>query len=264
MRRRLVIDQPIERNERPKRKLGGKRSEKKSDKTPKQRAQELVDSGMPYQMAMAVVHGKMELNDALERLSRRDRVNQLMERYELSRALATQVAIGHANLELILHRRRLKKHREEYRDRTCLEPGEKLALARFGEDTVTATVQSVDAYTATLELDDGEPIEAHKLSLKYGYDPDEWKKVRKASKKDKRVANQDMTPAKQPQDRYTCSDKRLFGYVDNGREVSVTLVDGEVFRGSVQWFSRYEFGLLLKGDVEITVFRHALQDLSPS
>ena len=264
MRRRLVIDQPIERNDRPKRKLGGSRSEKKSDKTPKQRAQELVDSGMPYQMAMAVVHGKMELNDALERLSRRDRVNQLMERHDLSRALATQVAIGHANLELILHRRRLKQHREEFRDRTCLVPGEQLALVRFGEETVTATVSAVDAYSATLDVEGGDSIEAHKLSLKYGYDPADWKKVRKASKKDKRVGAQELTPAKQPQDRYTCSDKRLFGYVDNGREVSVTLVDGEVLRDSVQWFSRYEFGLLLKGDIEITVFRHALQDLSPS
>lgn len=261
MRRRLVIDRPVERDDRKDKR---KRPKKKVDEelSPKQRAQELVDNGMPYQMAMAVVHGKMELNEALERLSRRDRVNQLMERHDLSRALATQVAIGHADLKQILHRRRMKQHREEYRDRTCLVPGNTLTLARFGENAAAFEVVSVDAYQANLTAEDGTAVEAHKLSLKYGYAPDAWKKVRKALKKDKRLAAKELVPAKQPQDRYTCSDKRLFGYVDSGSEVQATLVDGDILKGVVQWFSRYEFGLLVKGDVEVTVFRHALHDLS--
>ena len=84
MRRRLVIDQPIRR--------GSERTKKRKapaepEVAPKEKAKELVDRGMPYQMAMAVVHGRMELNEALERLSRRDQVNVLMERHELSRAL---------------------------------------------------------------------------------------------------------------------------------------------------------------------------------
>lgn len=262
MRRRLVIDQPIDKRDRDRR---DKRRDKKSSKpevSPKQRAQELVDSGMPYQMAMAVVHGKMELNEALERLSRRDRVNQLMERHELSRALATQVAIGHADLDLILHRRRLNAHRRDFRDRTCLVVGERITLARFDEDTVAATVSDVQPYSVFAQPDKGDVLEIHKLSLKYVYNPEDWKKVRKSLKKDKSVASRGITPAKQPQDRYTCSDKRLFGYVDAQREVVATLVDGDSFRGVVVWFSRYEFGLKVKGDVEVTIFRHALHDLS--
>lgn len=262
MRRRLVIDRPIERDDRREKRKRPKPKEEKEKLSPKQKAQELVDNGMPYQMAMAVVHGKMELNEALERLSRRDRVNQLMERHELSRALATQVAIGHADLKQILHRRRMKQHREDYRERTCLVPGESLTMARFGENAAPFEVVGVDPYQAILKAEDGTQVEAHKLSLKYAYDTDAWKKVRKALKKDKRLASKGLAPAKQPQDRYTCSDKRLFGYVDSGAEVQATLVDGDVLRGVVQWFSRYEFGLMIKGDVEVTVFRHALHDLS--
>ncbi|MEM6931168.1 MAG: hypothetical protein AAF602_29830, partial [Myxococcota bacterium] len=84
---------------------------------------------MPYQMAMAVAHGRMDLNDALERMARRDRVKVLMDRHGLSRALATQVVIGHADLDQVLSRRRLAEHREAFRDRTCLEPDAEITLA---------------------------------------------------------------------------------------------------------------------------------------
>lgn len=259
--RRLVIDRPVV----PERVRHDKRKPPRAaapEASPKDRAQELVDSGMPYQMAMAVVHGKMELNEALERLSRRDRINQLMERHGLSRALATQVAVGHADLKLLLHRRRLLEHREQHRDRTCLQAGATLALARFGGDAVKLTVGEVDAYTVNGTDDKGAATSIHKLELKFAYAPDDWKKVRKALRKDKALADQGLLPAKQPQDRYTCSDKRIFGFLDGAREVSVTLVDGDAFRGTITWFSRYEFGLSLRGDAEITVFRHALHELA--
>ncbi len=261
MRRRLVIDQPIVRRERDRKPKRPPKKGQPKELSPKERAQELVDKGMPYQMAMAVVHGKMELNEALERLARRDRVNGLMERYDLSRALATQVALGHADLDQILRRRRMKAHREAHRDRTCLVPGAVLTVATFGGEIPRATVEEVAPYTAVLRPEGGEPVEVHKLEMKYAYDPEDWKKVRKALKRDKRVAEQGFTVAERPQDRYTCSDRRLFGYVDDAPEVQVTLVDGDSLRGVITWFSRFEFGLRVKGDAEIVVFRHALHDL---
>ena len=53
----------------------------------------------------------------------------------------------------------------------------------------------------------------------------------------------------------------MFGYLDRQIEVQVSLLNGEVFRGTVTWFGRYEFGLRLRGDADIVVFRHALRDL---
>ena len=224
-------------------------------------AQKYVDSGMPYQMAMSVVHGRMDLNEALERLARRDRVNTLIERHELSRALATQVAIGHADLDQILFRRRLKAHRVDFRDRTCLEPEADITFARIGGDHTRVTVGDVTMYSVMLQPPKGEAEEVHKLQLKYGYVPAAWKKIRKLVKNVKK--SDENTPAERPQDRYTCSDKRLFGYVDKERLVVTTLIDGDVLKGVVTWFSRYEYGLRMKGDVEVTVFRHALQELTP-
>lgn len=225
------------------------------------RAEELAQQGMPYQMAMAVAHGKMDLNEALERMARRDRVNVLMERHQLSRALATQIAIGHADLEQILARRRLAEHRAENRERTCLQPEVPLALALHGNRLLKGKVTQVDPYTFQFAEGDAEPTEIHKLEVKFSYDPADWKKVKKGVRQNKRQTERD-TPAVHPQDRYSCSDRRLFSYLDRGVEVVVTLLDGDILRGRVAWFGRYEFGLILRTEVEVTIFRHALKNLS--
>lgn len=235
----------------------------KADASVKARADELVGSGMPYQMAMAVAHGRMELNEALERMARKDKVNALMERHQLSRALATQIALGHADLDVVLARRRLDEHRTTNRDRTCLVPGARLTLVLHDGRTLKGAVGEVTAYQFGFAADTGEEI-VHKLLVMYAYAPDDWKAVKKGVKADKKLAPGDAAPAARPQDRYSCSDKRLFGYLDKGTEVMVTLLDGETMRGTITWFGRYEFGLKLRTEADVTVFRHSLKDASPA
>jgi len=219
---------------------------------------------MPYQMAMAVAHGRMELNEALERMARKDRVNALMERHQLSRALATQIALGHASLEQVLSRRRLDSHRTDNRDRSSLQADARLTLALHDGRTLKGRVTAVEPYQLQFEIDGGGAETLHKLKLLYTYSPDDWKAVKKGVKSDKKAAASAEAPATRPQDRYSCSDRRLFGYLDRGVELNVTLLDGEVFRGNLLWFGRYEFGFKLRSDAEITVFRHALRDVSPA
>lgn len=236
-----------------------------TDPGTKARADELHRSGMPMQMALAVAHGKMRLNEALEKLARRDAVNRLMEKHELSRALATQIALGQASLELVLARRRLQQHRDGNRTRSVLEAyaaaGTPITLMLHGRRRVTGRVRAVDAYLFRFATEEGEELELHKLQVKLAFDPEAYKRLRKVLKYDKELEGAPKGPIERPQDRYTCSDKRLFRYMDEAVEVQVTLLEGEQLRGNVSWFSRYEFGLKLKGDAEVTVFRHALHDL---
>jgi sRNA-binding regulator protein Hfq len=236
----------------------------KTDASVRARADELIASGMPYQMAMAVAHGRMELNEALERMARKDRVNALMERHQLSRALATQIAIGHADLDLVLARRRLEVHRVDHRDRSCLVPGARLALALHEGRSLKGRVVDVEPYQVVFEPDGGVPEPIHKLKLMFAYAPDDWKAVKKGVRVDKKNARDPEAPAVRPQDRYSCSDRRLFGYLDRKIDLNVTLLDGETLRGQLVWFGRYEFGFHLRTDAEITVFRHALRDVAPA
>lgn len=245
-----------------------KRGQKKHRSDPKvrARAEELAESGMPFQLAMAVALGRVSLNDALERLARQERVQKVIDEHDLSRALATQIVIGHASLDAVLARRRLKEHRELNRLRSCLDEavglGAPLGLGLHGRRVIEARVQEVAAYTVTVLIDDQpDPEEIHKLQLKYAFKPEQRKKLRRLVDYDKALTAEPVAPIKRPQDRYTCSDKRLFRYMDAKEPVRVTLLEGEVFTGLITWFGRYEFGLQLKG-VDITAFRHSLHDVS--
>lgn len=276
MPRRTVIPDPIQPRRRRDRKSGPKGSSgpkghkggkkpHRTDPRVRARAEKLAANGMPFQMAMAVALGRVSLNDALERLARQDKVDKTMEEHDLSRALATQVVIGHADLDKVLARRRMQEHREENRLRSCLEQaresGEPLAVALHGDRKVIGKVIQVEQYEVVFEDGDGEQHREHKLQLKFAWDPADWKRVRKGLKTDKALAADPLAPVERPQDRYTCSDKRLFRYMDDEVPVQATLLEGEQLRGTITWFGRYEFGMELKGGAPVTVFRHCLHDL---
>ncbi len=235
----------------------------------RQRAQELHEQGMPFQMAMAVAYGRLKLSDALERMAVQDRAEKLMESHGLTRALAVQVAMGHADLDAILMRRRMEEYVVVAPLRSCLaevlESREELALALHGHRSVRGHVTEVDRYSITFvpmeKKGPGEPMEIRKLQIKFAYAPSQWKLVRKALKTDKAVKSKSADPIELPQDRYTCSTKRLFRYLDQQPAVQATLLEGEVLKGQVTWFSRYELGMEVKDGVEVTIFRHALHDL---
>jgi sRNA-binding regulator protein Hfq len=231
----------------------------------RQRAEELAAAGMPIQMAMAVAHGKLTLNEALHKLARRDAVTRMMEKHALSRALATQVALGQASLEHILAERRFEQHRVDFRDHSVLTSaaasGSPLTLLLHGKRRVTGQILSVDLYRFHFRGEDGVEEEIHKLQAKLAFHPDAFKRLRKVLRTDKVLDAAPKPPVEHPQDRYGCSDRRLFKFLDARTEVQITLLEGEVLRAELGWFSRFEIGLKLKGDAEVVAFRHALHNL---
>ena len=233
-----------------------------SDEQTRKRVEELVSAGMPFQMAMSVAKERMSLNEALERMAQRADVDRLMRRHDLSRALATQIALGHADLDVFLWKQRFQRHREEHHSTSCLreaqEDGGAWTFALHGQRRVTGRVLDVTPYAVTLQPTGAPEEEIHKLQFKFGVRAEAFKKVRKLMRTDDALASAPRAPIARPQDRYSCSDKRLFRYIDASTKVVVTLLEGEVFVGKATWFGRYEFGLELKNGSLVTCFRHAL------
>lgn len=231
----------------------------------RRRAGELHDQGIPMQLALTVAYGRMTLNEALERMARGDKVGQLMTLHGISRALATQIALGQASLDQVLLKRRFAQYREENRDHSglvdALQHGHPVMLSLHGGERAQGVIIAVEPYTLLLRQDDATAKELHKLQLQYLHGADDWKLVRKGIKKDKAIAALAILPAERPQDRYTCSDKRLFRYLDAHMMVQATLIDGQVLKGEPTWFSRYEIGLRV-GGASLVLFRHALHELA--
>ena len=229
----------------------------------RERAEELQASGFPVQMAWDVATGALDLNDALERLARQKTIDKLMRRHDLSKALASQVALGHADLAQVLFRKRLEVYREANQSKTCLEEGASLVLHCFGGLTRVGVAQSVDPYCVSWgEAEGDEFSEVHKLEIKFACAPQDATSVGTHMVLDKERSSQPQSPRKRPQHRYNCSDRRLFRFVDEQERVRVTLLEGEIFVGLVRWFSRYELELELQGGVGVVIFRHGLAALT--
>lgn len=221
---------------------------------------------MPRAVAMDVVKGRMTEADALERLARRAEVDLLMHKHGLDRALATQVVVGDAALDAVLATRRFEAHRAAHRGWSVLADAQTDEVPRWflGVDggSRVARVAVVDTYTVTLVDRRGETTSLHKLALALAADAAVERRVRRALRRDPEIAAQALAPSTRPQDRYGVSDRRLFRLMDGGEDALVTLVSGDRLRGGIAWFARYEFGLRLKGDVEVVVFRHALHQVT--
>lgn len=254
------------RPEKSRRSPDGKRRLTPLEQAVRRRAAELVTTGYPPAMAMSVAQGRMTLNEAVERLARRAEVERLMKSHDMTRALATQVVLGHAKLDEFLAKRRFDEHRGANRVRSVLDDaqadGRVWTWALFGGRKVDGRITQVTPYQVTLEPVEGPAEDLHKLAFKFGHALDDYKRLRKIQAWNKALRDAPRLPPELPQDRYTCSDKRFFKYVDTGVPVRATLLEGEVIEGSVAWFSRYEFALSIKGQATIVVFRHALHDLT--
>jgi len=241
-----------------------KREKKRTDPQVRAKAEELAASGMPFQLAMAVALGRVDLNTALERMARDQKVDRMMAKYDLGRALATQVVLKQADLEFILAQRRMAAHREENRTRSCLDEllisSDPMVFGLHGQRLVHAQVVDVKPYTATLRLvDSGEEEEIHKLQFKYAYRSTDEKRMNKTLRWDEALKAEPKEPIVRPQDRYSISDKRLFQLLDNQESIGLTLLEGENLRCKLEWFGRFELAVVLKdGETRAQVFRHAL------
>jgi len=102
-----------------------------------------------------------------------------------------------------------------------------------------------------------------KIRLKYAYRASDWKTVKKAIRKDSALWKAPLEPIARPQDRFSCSDARLFRFMEAEQEVEVLLLEGTLLRGVVSWFSRFEFSLRTSKGGTLWVFRHAIKKLLP-
>lgn len=244
----------------------GAKSTNKRRLTPQQKrqVQHLVEqSHIPFPAAVRVVTGQSTLNEVLQEMLREEKIKNLMASHEFNRALATSIALGRADLDTILLRRRKNETLESNYARSCLEVAQKdgrpLGLALHGHRRVRGRVLSVGKYEFQL-LEDGaaDPISIHKTQVKYGYDPGAFKDLKKFHTIDNHVKKLSMEPILRVKDRHHFKNLTLQRAMDEGTEIEVVSLEGDVFKGQVTWFGRWEFGMRFKGGVEVTVFRHAV------
>ena len=223
------------------------------------------DHGLERTLATQVALGKLELNEVLSRLALQVEVDSLIRRHGLTRALAMQVALKQADLQQVLFKRRMAEHLDTNANRSLLDEaartGAPTYLALHGNRNVEGKILSSSRYEVVVQEAGREPETIHKLQIKFGCAAADRKKLRRAIRTDKSAQTAAKGPIWKPQERFSCSNRRLFTWLDEARIVDVTVLEGEAFQGTVSWVARYEFGLNIKGAGEAVIFRHALASI---
>ncbi|NOY25897.1 MAG: hypothetical protein GXP62_08505 [Oligoflexia bacterium] len=215
------------------------------------------DSGIPRPWAWQVARGQKSLNAVIVRLAQMDRVAHLMSRHGLSKSVATQVAGGTLDLEAVLRKARQAKHLADFRDHATLDralaSAQPLTLLLHGNRKLTGRVVKVDAYEFQFQPDGSDAITLHKLQAKLAYPADLRVKLCVAA-----TGRLVCDPIPKPQDRYPCSDRRLFCAHDDGKDSRFVTLEGDEVVGQVAWVGKWEVGVRQPGGAELVVFRHAL------
>lgn len=100
-----------------------------------------------------------------------------------------------------------------------------------------------------------------KTDVKLLYPADLSDSVRPLLKTDKKVRDLGLEPIISPRMRHHIKNKSLFPLIKERRVLFFTLMEGEIIKGLVTGFTRYEITVSLKGGIPVYILRHSVYDL---
>ena len=129
----------------------------------------------------------------------------------------------------------------------------------YNHTVLPATILDFTKYDLVLQ-GEGESQELPKTDVKYCYKAGEATKIQSIIRYDEETKKQDLKPIIQPKKRYRINTRKIAQARRTRQTIEVTMLEGEVFRGLVDWVSRYEIKMILENESKIVVFRHAICD----
>jgi hypothetical protein len=139
--------------------------------------------------------------------------------------------------------------------------GEPWEFVFHGQPPLTARILENLTYDLKVEIEGRGPEELAKLQIELLYPAGTSAAVRPQLKTDAKVRALGLEPIRHPGKRYFVKNKSLFPLMQERQVVFFILLAGEVLRGVIAGFSRYEIELHLKGGVPVTLMRHSVYDL---
>ncbi len=100
-----------------------------------------------------------------------------------------------------------------------------------------------------------------KTDVKLLYPSDLSDSVRPLLKTDNKVRDLGLEPIISPRIRHHIKNKSLFPLIKERSVLFFTLLEGEIIKGLVTGFTRYEITVSLKGGTPVHILRHSIYDL---
>ncbi|MEW6427496.1 MAG: hypothetical protein AB1568_05625 [Thermodesulfobacteriota bacterium] len=135
-----------------------------------------------------------------------------------------------------------------------------VVLHLHGGREVTGRLREIDPYSVAVEQN-GVVEECKKLDIKFLYPADQAESVRSLLTVSARVRDLRLEPILARGKRHHVKNRTLFPLMQERAVLLFTTLEGEELRGIVGAIRRYEFVVLLKGGIPVTLMRHALYDV---
>ncbi len=211
-----------------------------------------TENGLPFSVAVQVAKGEVPLKEALASLLLQEKVKKLVDEKALMMRYATPVLRGVCALDkaLLLSSVAYRKADEDYRN--CHLD------AYAGKRTVTGLVLESAKYEVKLQVAEGQEQLIPKHDIKFYFEASVKKAVLKHLEwgaKETRTAPGSLAAIK------ARVDLPLRSFVQpqsQGKVVSVSNTEGDVFRGRVKWAGKYEVVLELAPGVSVVLLRHSI------
>lgn len=142
-----------------------------------------------------------------------------------------------------------------------VESGQNLAFHLHDQKVLRAKILENLTYDLRCETEGGKEEILQKVHVKMLYSLDLSDRVQPLIKTDKKVKDLALAPIFSPRRRYFIKNKSLFTLMMEKEVLFFTLLEGEVLKGIIADFNRYEITLHLKGGLPVTVLRHSLYDV---
>ena len=99
-----------------------------------------------------------------------------------------------------------------------------------------------------------------KTDVKYCYKAEDAIDIQSIIRYNEEIKAQNFKLIIQRKKRYSINTQAIVQARRARHTIEVTMLEGEVFRGLVDWVSRYEIKIILENESKIVVFRHAICD----
>ena len=134
-------------------------------------------------------------------------------------------------------------------------------LFHFGNLQLEGKIQKNDKYEFDLISQDNEIERVHKVKVNFLCPLDSKKEVLKQMKKDKALVQKVEGPHFSPRFRHHIKNKSLFPLMNRKEVLFFSMLEGEVLRGIITGFSRYEIYLNMKKGIPVILMRHSIVDV---
>ena len=134
-----------------------------------------------------------------------------------------------------------------------------MCFGLYNHTLLPVTVTGFTKYDFVLQ-GEMESQELPKTDVKYCYKAEDATDVQSIIRYNDEIKEQNLKPIIQRKKRYSINTRTIVQARRTRQTIEVTMLEGEVFRGLVNWVSRYEIKMILENKSKIVVFRHAICD----